>query len=171
MSSDIATSSLPKFSAWAVCADWSWILLSLVTPSTSRATVSPKRSRISSSLAPVSSTVSCRSPVAIDAASSLRPARMPADLHRVMEERVARGAFLRAVRHHGEDIGAVEQVLVDMGIVAAHELDQLVLPHDLAARRRCRPLGLLWCRGLLRRFAAIGIAIHWLRRRIDRPGR
>ncbi len=78
MSSDIASSSFLKFSACAVWADWSSSLLSLVTPSTRRATTGPKRREISSIVAPVSSTVSWSSAVAIEALSSLRPVRMPA---------------------------------------------------------------------------------------------
>ncbi len=54
------------------------IWLSLVTPSTSRAISSPNSSLMSFSVATVSSTVSCRRPVMIDAESSFMLARMPA---------------------------------------------------------------------------------------------
>ncbi len=50
-------------------------------------------------------------------------------LDRVGKVRVARGAPLLAMRLHGVDIGAVEQGLVRIGIVAAHPFDQIVLPH------------------------------------------
>ena len=50
---------------------------------------------------------------------------------RMREIGVARGAALRAMRLHGVDIGAVQQRLVGMGVVAADPLDQLVLPHHL----------------------------------------
>jgi hypothetical protein len=56
---------------------------------------------------------------------------------RMREIGIARGARLRAVRAHGIDIGAVEQRLVGLGIVPAHALDELVLPHhDSLTRER-----------------------------------
>ena len=51
------------------------------------------------------------------------------DLERMREIRVARGAHLRAVRLHRVDVGAVEQNLVGLRVVASHPLDQLVLAH------------------------------------------
>ena len=78
MSSDIASSSLRKFSACSVCEDCSSSLLSLVTPSTRRAISPPNRRSSSAIVTPVSSTVSCSSPVAIDALSSFQAERMPA---------------------------------------------------------------------------------------------
>uniref|UniRef100_A0A0C1MVY9 Uncharacterized protein n=1 Tax=Tolypothrix bouteillei VB521301 TaxID=1479485 RepID=A0A0C1MVY9_9CYAN len=42
---------------------------------------------------------------------------------------VAGGALLRAVGEHGIDIGAVEQGLVGLGVVALDALHQLVLTH------------------------------------------
>ena len=51
------------------------------------------------------------------------------DLERMGKVRIARGALLLAVRLHGVDIGAVEQRLVGVGVVAADPLDQVVLPH------------------------------------------
>ncbi len=51
------------------------------------------------------------------------------DLERMGKVRIARGALLLAVRLHGVDVGAVEQRLVGVGIVAADPLDQVVLPH------------------------------------------
>ncbi len=51
------------------------------------------------------------------------------DLERMGEVRVAGGALLLAVRLHGVDIGAVEQRLVGVRVVAADPLDQIVLPH------------------------------------------
>ncbi len=78
MSSDIASSSLRKFSACSVCEDCSSSLLSLVTPSTRRATSPPNSCESSSIVAPVSSTVSCSRPVAIEALSSFHADRMPA---------------------------------------------------------------------------------------------
>ena len=55
------------------------------------------------------------------------------DLERMGEIGLARGALLQAMRLHGVDIGAVEEVLVGVGVVAAHPLDELVLPHHAAA--------------------------------------
>ena len=78
MSSDIASRNLRRFSAarsFSLCAS---ILLSLVTPSTSRATLPPNSRVISSGVATVSSIVSCRIAVAIVSSSSLRSVRMPA---------------------------------------------------------------------------------------------
>src|SRR5437868_12516459 len=40
---------------------------------------------------------------------------------------VARGALLIAVRLHREDVGAVDQPLVRIGIIGADLLDQLIL--------------------------------------------
>ena len=43
------------------------------------------------------------------------------------EERRARGPLLIAVGLHGVDIGAVEQRLVGIRLIAQHALDQLIL--------------------------------------------
>ena len=51
----------------------------------------------------------------------------PGDFDWVTEIRIARRADLRAVRLHREDVGAVDQPLVRIGIVGAHLLDQFVL--------------------------------------------
>ncbi len=58
------------------------------------------------------------------------------DLERMGEIRIARGAPLLAVRLHGVDIGAVEQVLVGVRIVTPHPLDQIVLPHHAGSSAR-----------------------------------
>ena len=50
-------------------------------------------------------------------------------LDRVGEIGIAGGAPLLAMRLHGVDVGAIEQRFVGVGIVAAHPLDQVVLPH------------------------------------------
>ncbi len=56
---------------------------------------------------------------------------------RVREVGITGGARLRAVRTHGIDIGAIEERLVGVGIVPAHALDELVLPHhDSLTRER-----------------------------------
>jgi hypothetical protein len=51
------------------------------------------------------------------------------DFEGMREVRVAGGALLIAVRLHGVDIGAIEQRLVRLRIVALNPLDELVLPH------------------------------------------
>ena len=53
------------------------------------------------------------------------------DFERMREIGIARGALLRAMRFHREDIGAIEQILVGLRIVAAHTIDKFVLPHHL----------------------------------------
>ena len=64
-------------------------------------------------------------------------------LDRMAEIRVAAGALLTAMRLHREDIGAVEQFLVHVGVVAADPLDELILSqHDAMmwpARLRTQP--------------------------------
>ena len=54
------------------------------------------------------------------------------DLDRMAEIGVADGAHLGAVRLHREDVGAVDQPLVRVGIVGADLLDQLILPQHAA---------------------------------------
>ena len=78
MSPDMARRNLRRFSAarsLSVCAS---ILESLVTPSTSRATLAPKIRSISSGVATVSSTVSWRIAVAIVSSSRWSSVRIPA---------------------------------------------------------------------------------------------
>ena len=55
------------------------------------------------------------------------------DFERVGEIGIARGALLLAMRLHGVDIGAVEQGLVGVRVVAADPIDQVVLPHHRRA--------------------------------------
>ena len=72
------------------------------------------------------------------------------DLERMGEIGIARSALLATMRLHREHIGAVQQILVGMRIVAANPLHQFVLPHhrrkptrsapraaDLSWRRQC----------------------------------
>ena len=68
------------------------------------------------------------------------------DLERMGEIRIAGGALLAAVRLHREHVGAIEQILVGVRIVAADPLHQFVLPHHRRKstqvprpRRRFRP--------------------------------
>jgi hypothetical protein len=78
MSSLSASRNLRRFSAARSFSDCASILLSFVTPSTSRATSLPKSFSISSGVAIVSSIVSWRMAVAMVWSSSLRSVRMPA---------------------------------------------------------------------------------------------
>ena len=52
---------------------------------------------------------------------------------------IARGAGLRAVRLHREDVGAVEHRLVGVGIVAPDLLDQFILPEHRSQNGVRRP--------------------------------
>ncbi len=78
MSEDIASIILRKFSAWRS----SWlakvILPIFVRPSTRKATSLPNPSRICLVVVSVSSTVSCRRPVMMVAASIFMSTRIPA---------------------------------------------------------------------------------------------
>ena len=60
------------------------------------------------------------------------------DFQRVREIGVAGGALLLAMRPHGINVGAVEQLLVDLGIIFAHPIDEIVLAHHALGRRRLR---------------------------------
>jgi hypothetical protein len=77
-SAAIASSSLRKFSAWAVSVEVSSSWVSLVTPSTRSAISAPNRRDISSRVAGVSSMVSCNSAVTIEASSSCSSVRIAA---------------------------------------------------------------------------------------------
>ena len=57
------------------------------------------------------------------------------DLERMREIGIAGCAGLRAMRLHGIDIGAVQQILVGVRVVGADAFDQIVLPHHARARR------------------------------------
>jgi hypothetical protein len=48
------------------------------------------------------------------------------DLDRMAEIRVAAGPGLRAMRLHREDVGAIDEPLVRIGIVGSNPLDQLI---------------------------------------------
>ena len=53
---------------------------------------------------------------------------------RMRKERVAGRALLRPMRLHGEDVSAVKQVFVGVGIVTANAFDQFILPHHCSVR-------------------------------------
>ena len=73
------------------------------------------------------------------------------DLDRMRKIRIAGGAPLLAMGLHGVDIGAIEQRLVGVWIVAPHPLDQVVLPHHRRLSRLGRLFNSLRCRGNGRR--------------------
>ena len=79
-------------------------------------------------MASVSSIVSWRIAVTIVSSSSLQVGEDAGDLDRVAEIGVARGAGLGAMRLHREDIGAVDQRLVGVGVIGPDLLDQFILP-------------------------------------------
>ncbi len=60
------------------------------------------------------------------------------NLERMGEIGVAGGPLLLAMGLHGVDIGAIQQRLVGIGVVAAHPVDQVVLAHHLHPRRPLR---------------------------------
>ena len=51
------------------------------------------------------------------------------DFERMGKIGIAGGALLRAMLLHGVDVGAVKQILVDLGVVRRHPFDELVLAH------------------------------------------
>ena len=55
------------------------------------------------------------------------------DFERMREIRVAGRALLRAVLLHGVDVGAVQELFVDLGVIRRHPFDELVLAHHLQA--------------------------------------
>ena len=57
------------------------------------------------------------------------------DFERVREIRVAARPLLRAMRLHGEHVGAVEEILVRVRIVTPDPFDQFVLPHHVGCSR------------------------------------
>ena len=141
MSSDMASRNLRRFSAarWlSLCAS---ILESLVTPSTRRATFLPNSFLISAG----------RRERVLDRVVEdggddrlvveLQVGEDAGDLDRVAVIGVARGAGLAAVRLHREDVGAVDQRLVGVGVVAPDLLDQFILPAAPAPKWGAAPAG------------------------------
>ena len=128
-SSAMASRSLRKFSACCACLVTKSSLPSLVRPSTSPPISSPNALSISSRVTVVSSIVSCSIAAAIVAIVDLELGQDGRDFERMGEIGIARRPLLAAVRLHREDIGAVQQILVGVRIVAADPLHQLVLPH------------------------------------------
>jgi len=68
------------------------------------------------------------------------------DFEGMGEVGIARGALLRAMRLHRKDVGAIEQVFIGVGIIAADPFHQFVLPHHRRNDSAC-----LLCRIPIRR--------------------
>ena len=128
-SSEIASSSLRRFSACSAFLETRSSFLILVSPSTSSPISSPN-----------SSSISCarRGGVLDRVVQQRHRDRRLVEMHvgedrgdfeRMGEIGIAGGALLLAMLLHGIDIGLVEQRLVDVGLVALNALDELVLPH------------------------------------------
>ena len=128
-SSAMASSSLRKFSACWACLVTKSSLLSLVRPSTRPPISSPNALSISTRVflgvfdGVVQHRRHDRGVVELEIGEDR------GDFERMREIRIAGGALLRAVRHHREDVSAVEHVFVGFGIVAADPFHQFVLPH------------------------------------------
>ncbi len=94
------------------------------------------------------------------------------DFERMGKIRIAGGALLLAMGLHGVDIGAVEKVLVGIGVVFAHPLDEIVLPHHrLGGLRRRLGAGHQARRRPLAREPVAGLALRLHPRQICRRSR
>ena len=130
-SAAIASKSLRRFSACLASRVTRSSFFSLVRPSTSAPISGPNFSSISASRCGgvLDGVVEqCRHDGRI---VELEVGQDRGDFERMREIGITRGARLRAVRLHRVHIGAVEQVLVGVRIVALDPLDQVVLPHHL----------------------------------------
>ena len=128
-SSEIASSSLRRFSACSAFLETRSSFFSLVRPSTSLPISLPN-----------SSSISCaRGGGVLDRVVQQRDrdrrlvemhvGQDRGDFERMREIGIAGGALLMAMLLHGIDIGLVEQRLVDVRLVALDALDKLVLTH------------------------------------------
>ena len=57
------------------------------------------------------------------------------DFEGMRKKGIAGGAFLRAMRLHGIDIGAIERHFVGVRIIAPHPVDKFILPHHVVPAR------------------------------------
>ena len=114
---------------FSLCAS---ILESLVTPSTSRATLLPNSFSISLGRRQrvLDRVVEDRGDDRL--VVEMQVGQDAGDFDRMAEIGIARGALLGAMRLHREDIGAVEQCLVGVGIVAPDLLDQFILTQHVS---------------------------------------
>ena len=132
-SSAMASRSLRRFSACLASRETRSSFLSLVRPSTSAPMSGPNSWSISARVVGGVLDRVVQQRGRDGGVVELEVGQDRGDFERMREIGIARGALLLAMRLHGVDIGAVEQRLVGVGVVAAHPLDQLVLPHH---RRR-----------------------------------
>ena len=61
------------------------------------------------------------------------------DLERMRKKGIAGGAGLGAMRFHGIDVGAVQQVFIGVGVIGPDPFYQIVLPHHPRSWRLGRP--------------------------------
>src|SRR5436190_2752151 len=132
MSSDIARTSLRKFSAclvWSDCSSMRDSFDAIDEPADLRAELTldilERGDRILDRV--VQEARHDRSAVELHLGQEAR------HLDRMREIRVARGAQLRTMRLHRIDIGAVQQPLIRIGIVGFDQFDEFELPHHRAA--------------------------------------
>ena len=116
---EMASRSLRRFSACAAFSETRSSRSILVRPSTSAPISAPNSWSISARVASVSSMVSCSSAAGDGGVVELQLGEDGGDFQRVGEIGIARGALLVAMRLHGIDIGAVEQILVRVRVIAA----------------------------------------------------
>ena len=137
-SSAIASSSLRRFSACFASLVTRSSFLSLVSPSTSRADIVTEQAvdfgarGLGILNGVVQERRGDRRVVKLEVGENGR------DLDRMREIRIAGCAPLLTVRLHRVDVGAIEQRLVRVRVVAAHPFDQVVLPHHRRLSRRRR---------------------------------
>ena len=136
-SSAMASRSLRRFSACSARLETRSSFLSLVRPSTS-SPISLPNSFVDLAARRARCPRWCRAAARRRwwRRRACRSVRIAGDFERMREIRIARGALLRAVRLHRIDIGAVEQRLVGVRIVAPHPLHKLVLSHQSGPKFR-----------------------------------
>src|SRR5476651_1343979 len=126
MSDDMASTSLRRFSASFVVSDWTSRRDSLVTPSTSRAMSSPNMPEISSRGVGVLDRV-VQQAGDDRGGVELHLGQDAGHLDRMGEIGVARGAQLGAMLLQPVNVGAIEHVVVRLGIVGLHAFDEFKL--------------------------------------------
>ena len=127
MSLDMARRNLRRFSAWRSLSVWASMRMSLVTPSTSLPTLVPNSRSIS-----LLGGNRILDGVVQDAGGDglvveLQVGQDAGDFDGVGEIGITRGAQLRAMRLHREHIGAVQQILVGIGIIGFDAFDEFIL--------------------------------------------
>ena len=123
MSRAIATTILRKFSACRSSFEVKLICESLVTPSTSKATSPPNSRSMSSIVASVSSTTSCRKPGADARGVEAELGDDPGDGRRMDEVRIAALALLAFVRPHTKVVRPRDNLDVRSGVICSNPFD------------------------------------------------